>query len=461
LATKKVDVIQVVQHGEQLVIPENLPLPRAVEVLQRKIEYDEQKMAINAKIDGFIFDAAHAFHVTLTKMFGWANNVPTPGFFGPQPPQLITVPIGPGESVQVPWGRFQLPGIDGYLQTGAVPDFTLGRFSFVIGGEVKRKHEAQINTIVENTKRELRENSVYKGKAFRIRLRDDDGEPIPLPEPRFLDLNPRIEQELVFSDEVMAALEVNVFSQIEYTEEIRQLKEPLKRGVLLSGKYGTGKSMTSSVTAIKCVRNGWTFIAAERADELADICRLAREYGPAVVFCEDIDRVLSGDRSIDMDTLLNIVDGVESKNAELMVVLTTNHVENIHRAMLRPGRLDAVILVEPPDAKATERLMRLYAYGLIDENEDISAAAELLAGETASVMREAVSRAKRAAVFAGVKPAEMKIDADALLRAAQSLKPQLKLLNTEIVNETPELVQAAEVIRDGISKIIGGANKRA
>jgi transitional endoplasmic reticulum ATPase len=68
---------------------------------------------------------------------------------------------------------------------------------------------------------------------------------------------------------------------------------------------------------------------------------------------------------------LNEIDGVESKGKELITILTSNHAENINQAMLRPGRLDAVLSIQAPDAFAAEKLIRLYARGLILERESL------------------------------------------------------------------------------------------
>jgi SpoVK/Ycf46/Vps4 family AAA+-type ATPase len=153
------------------------------------------------------------------------------------------------------------------------------------------------------------------------------------------------------------------------------------------------------VTAKKCVQSGWTFIYLDRVGALDEALRFARLYMPAVIFAEDIDRAVSGDeRTVELDDVLNSIDGIEAKNSEIMVVLTTNHVEKINRAMLRPGRLDAVISVTPPDAEAAEKLIRLYARDLLPNEVDVSSAAKTLAGSIPAVIREVVERSKLYAI---------------------------------------------------------------
>jgi transitional endoplasmic reticulum ATPase len=458
----KIDLVKVIQHDGELAVPKSLSLREAVSVLQREITYQEQEVSIRATIDGFVLDAANAFFQALKKEYGWVHNKPTPGFWGDDPPVLLTVPTGLNTNVQVPWGRLTIPGIAGWLQTSVEKrDGQPSRLLIV--GQVLRKHEGQINKIVELTRAHLRENSVFRGKAFRLRWKDADGDYLSMPEPHFFYLNRQVVSELVFSREVESAIAISIFTPIERTEQVRRLQVPMKRGILLSGKFGTGKSMTSTAVAAKAVDNGWTYILCERADELGDALRLAREYAPAVVFCEDIDRVMSGRRSVNMDEVLNIIDGVESKGAEVMVILTTNDVSAINRAMLRPGRLDDVIEVKPPDAEAAERLMRLYGRGLIAVDEDISAAGQMLDGEIPAVIQEVVERSKLAAIYrdpdSDFGPGAIK--GEDLVAAAHSMRNQLELLKEPVLDTRSERVKAAQITAEALRlESVNGQHER-
>lgn len=449
---KKVDTVVIVEHEGPLMLPKGMSLSAAIRTLEQEREHRETVIAINAPIEGFVPDVANAFFQTLKARYGWVHNKPTPGFFGDKPPTMLTVCVGVNEYIEVPWGRTVVPGIDGYLQPGV--DEYAGRFRFVLHGETKRKYEDTIAEIVTQTKEYLRHNSVFKGKAFRLSLKDPDGEPKVMPEPTFLAIDPNLRHELVFSEDVEQAITTSVLTPIRHTELGRSVGAPRKRGILLTGRYGTGKSMTSHVVADVATTHGWTFILCERADELGEILRLARDYGPAVVFCEDIDRVMSGKRDMDMDEVLNIIDGVESKTAELMVILTTNHVENINQAMLRPGRLDAVIEVKPPDSAAVERLMRLYGRGLIAEDADVSAAASMLAGQIPAVIQEVVERSKWAAIARNPVPASEwgpgAINVDDLLAATRAMQNQLSLLAERAEDTRSEEVKAAAITAEAM-----------
>lgn len=447
------DVVEVVQHGEQLVIPSSLSLERALAAIQARIEYESQDIAIHAPIGGgFPFEGAYGLFRVLTDKFGWANGVPTPGFFGPTPPAMLAVPVGPGKVVNVPWGRFALPNIDGYLQSGVEMD-DLGVTRFVIRGQVKRKFEKAINEIVEAVREHVRHHSIYKGKAFRVRLYDDHGERLEMPEPKFLDLDKRVRDELILPERTDISVKTNIFTIIERTAEAVALGIPLKRGVLLAGQFGTGKTMIARATAETAVDNGWTYVEVEKVIEFADVAKLAMQYGDkdagVVLFCEDIDRIMRGDnRSVGIDEILNVIDGVESKGSAMMVVLTTNELENITAAMLRPGRLDAIIHVGPPDATAAERLARQYGRGTIAADDTLSNSRELLAGKIPAVIRESVERSKLGALWRTERGQPVYVTDDALSFAVEEMAEHVALLTPAEPDKRSETVKAAEILAE-------------
>lgn len=448
------DVVEVKRHGEAIVIPESLTLERADKAIHARMEYESQTVAIHAPITApFPFEGAYALYEVLTDKFGWANGVPTPGFFGPQPPTMLQVPVDLNKSVQVPWGRFAIPNVDGYLQSSIEED-ELGVARFVISGEVKRMHENIVKEIVEAVKDRVRHHSIYRGKAFRVRLFDDRGTRLPMPEPKFLDLSTRVESELILPEHTEASVRTNIFTSIEQTERVTKHGIPLKRGILLAGPFGTGKTMIARVTAEKSVDNGWTYVEVERINEFAEVARLVMPYGDKtagiVLFCEDIDRLMQGDRTAKIDMVLNVIDGVESKGSAMMVVLTTNDLNGITAAMLRPGRLDAVIPVEPPDGDAAVKLARQYGRGLIPASDPLTKAREVLAGNIPAVIREVVERSKLAAIRLTPPDGELVVTDDALAFAAKEMADHIKLLTPVEPDTRSETVKAADVLAEAM-----------
>jgi len=191
----------------------------------------------------------------------------------------------------------------------------------------------------------------------------------------------------------------------------------------------------------------------------------AQMYGPAVIFAEDIDEVLGTNaRTQQVNEVLNTIDGVDSKAHEVMVVLTTNHVENINRAMLRPGRLDDVITIRPPDASAAIRLVKQYGGALIDPSEDFTGAGARLDGMIPAVIREVVERAKLGAVRARAiavregtakKTDPLIIGADALMTAADTMRDQLELLEDQAPDVRSDIEKAADKLNVGLGYLSG------
>jgi transitional endoplasmic reticulum ATPase len=461
---KIVDVVQIVRHGEKLLVPEAMSLDRAIEVLQRQKVYEEQDVAINLTFSAFPWDGAVALAKALQRKFGWADYVPTETetMFGKQvdPPAMIEIATGPNKHELVPWGQIKIPGVTGSIQTTAVPvnDGSGNRWLFAIQGVVKRKHEHIVAEIADFVRGILANESIYRGQAIRIRFRADNGTNLPLPDPKFMLLSGVHEGEMVFSERVDAAIRTSIFTPIERSDECRKAGIPLKRGVLLAGPFGVGKTLAAHVTAVKSVENRWSFVYCERAGELVDAIRFAQQYAPAVVFCEDIDRFVDEDRDVQTDTLLNVIDGIDAKDGELMVILTTNEVEKIHQSMLRPGRLDAVVYVEPPDARAVERLVRIYGRGLVPVEEDLRAVGQQLKGAIPAVIRECVERAKLSAIRLTAKGGDLVVTGEAMLEAATSMHMQLDLLKPKTVDERSDVEKAADALGKHLTGKLNGDN---
>lgn len=431
---------EVLHTGQKIILPEDMTKKEAIKTLQRKLEQDEMDVAIREEIDAFPFDGAIAFMEVCKRRFGWINAEAQQTFFGPKPPTMLSVETDHGVSTQVLWGRFSIPGVEGQLATGGMrkPD---GKLIFVLGGEVKQKHKQLIATLAQEARHYVREHSIYRGKGFKLRT-DEKGEIDFNTPPAFIDLSRVDERELVLPIDTQRDVETNLFCPIEHTEACRKLGVPLKRGVLLEGPYGTGKTLTAFVTAKKCRTHGWTFIYLDRVTALKEAYMVARQYSPAVIFAEDIDRVASGERDVKVDDVLNNIDGIESKGSEIITILTTNDVRAIEPAMMRPGRLDAVISVLPPDADAAERLMRLYARSAIAVNEDLAPAAKELSGQIPAVIREVVERAKLYAISRN-QSVDNLLGED-LLQSARSMKRHLELMKPEVKATAPTLDSAMQ-----------------
>lgn len=455
------DPAPTVTTGAKITLPEGMTYAKLAQWCQRMQEQEEQEIAIMHVIAAPCLDAAVAFMQALTNLYGWVSPTSTPGFFGRRPPTMIAVPTGPnGETIPVMWGRIHIPNMTGYLETGThITDS--GDWQFQISGQTIQRHKAEVERIAAETRRILAQSSIYRGKALRLNFERDPqtvSNPIDAA-PRFLTGLANITRDDLILPHVASDLvDVALLAPIRHTDACRRARIPIKRGILLSGPYGTGKTLTSLVTAVEAMRHGWTFLYLERVADLVQAIRFAQSLGgPCVIFSEDIDRAASGagDRNDTINAVMNAIDGIDSKNSEIMTVVTTNHVDQIPQALLRPGRFDAVIPVEPPDAFAAAALMRLFGGRMIDVNEDLSAVAQQLAGSIPAVIREVVERSKLAAIarFPDVDALSLRLTSADLTIAAQGMIAHLALLAVQVPDTRSEREKAAQIIADSLKTV--------
>ena len=113
----QVHVVEVVHHGEQIILPEAMDLDDGIQALRARKEYLQEEISVNHEFKVFPWDGAVALSAVLTKKFGWSQSIAVPGFFGSQPPQMINVDVDHNKSVSVAWGRFNIPTLDyGYIE---------------------------------------------------------------------------------------------------------------------------------------------------------------------------------------------------------------------------------------------------------------------------------------------------------------------------------------------------------
>lgn len=432
--------------------PAKMPLAKAIEALVRKQKDEEQDFQVHEVIDAYPLDAAVAFVKAMTKLYGWASPQTMKTFFGPQPPQMISVKTGHRDEdvVQCPLGEYKLPGVDRNIKTMIGYHGKAGAQAFLIHAIIQKKDRHMVLELANETRRIVKEESIYRGKAIRLAVNDDGVLDFDDP-PSFMDVSDTSESSLMFDDDIQAQIDTNILVPILYTSECRHNKVPLKRGILLEGPYGTGKSLTARMAAALCERNGWTFILLDKVQGLRAALEFANRYSPAVVFAEDIDRIAS-ERDEAANDLINTIDGVVSKRSEIMTILTTNFAEKLNPVILRPGRLDAVISLRPPTDTTVQKLIRMYAGHLLDNETNVIAAGKELSGQIPASIRECVERAKMGMIGRGDK----KLNDTDLVVAAKTMKNHLALLNKDTKKPS-----AAEVLANSLHEVVANGAAKA
>lgn len=435
---------QIEFEGKKIKLPNDpsaMDYDDAISTIARIRDQENQTYDVHELIKGAPWDTLVAVYRAMQDIYGVVLAQSQRTFFGEIKPDFITVVTGPNpeDRVQVPSGQMSLPGVESPVHVYMRPEGT------IIAGTVRRRDRARLVEIANKAREIIRNQSVYKAKAIRLNV-DEDGDLELDTQPEFLDLSAVKETDIIHTAETEALISTNIFAPLKHTAACRANRIPLKRGILLEGKYGTGKSLTARVTAKVATDNGWTFIMLNRSQGLRAAIEFAREYQPCVIFAEDIDRAADRDDE-DVNDLVNLLDGMISKTMEMMVVLTTNFIENIDRSLLRPGRFDAVISIDAPDAETAERIIRSYAGSLLDPSADLSKVGEATAGMIPASIREVVERAKLSMLTEG----RQEITAEDLRISAVGMRRHMALLQP-----APEEKTAAELFAEGFMGLIGG-----
>src|SRR5213594_433988 len=175
-------------------------------------------------------------------------------------------------------------------------------------------------------------------------------------------------------------------AKVELQEIIEFLKDPQKfqrlggrlpKGVLLVGPPGTGKTLLARAVAGEAGRpffsmSGSDFVemfVGVGASRVRDLFEQGKAHAPCIIFIDEIDAVgrhrgagLGGghdEREQTLNQLLVEMDGFES-NDGVILLAATNRPDILVPALLRPGRFDRQIVVDMPDVKGREQILRVH-----------------------------------------------------------------------------------------------------
>jgi hypothetical protein len=241
------------------------------------------------------------------------------------------------------------------------------------------------------------------------------------------------EDEYLFSDDLVSRVHQNTsgFLASAKTQALGAWGIAPRRGVLLHGRPGNGKTILSRIAAKRAIAAGINVVfltVGALARGAGDNLRVAASRAPVLIVIDDIDvhcgkREGAGDvrtnstvRQRFLADLLEFLDGVSS-NAGYVLLATTNAIDDLDPALRRPGRLDVHIGVLGPPSDHRRRLLQRDTAIPDGEHPDVEEAVRVLDGCSYADVAELSKRYKIAVVNRHESPA---VDQELLDHTAQA-----------------------------------------
>jgi hypothetical protein len=330
--------------------------------------------------------------------------------------EYVAVPLGEHESVTcVVSGMWLVDGDDGGLVV-MLRSADRGDGES-LGLEVMARERERAEEVLAELRREMHARNVYRGRVLELASRyfhDDESAPLTV---RTL---PAIARErIVLPDGVLERVERQAFGMARHAERLRASGRHLRRGMLLYGPPGVGKTLTVMYLASQLHDRTVVLLTGQSFGTVGPSVDLATALQPAMVVLEDADLVALdrelGETNALLFQLLNAMDGLDEDH-DVMFVLTSNRAELLEPALAaRPGRIDQAVELPLPDAAGRCRLVELYGEGLDLVLEDEDGIIEELEGVSPAFIRELL---RRAALLAAEEAAGPLRVTDRHLRAA-------------------------------------------
>jgi cell division protease FtsH len=266
-------------------------------------------------------------------------------------------------------------------------------------------------------------------------------------------------------DEAKAEL-VEVVDFLKNPQKYTEIGGKIPKGVLLVGPPGTGKTLLARAVAGEAnvpffKMSGADFVemfVGVGAARVRDLFKQAREKAPCIIFIDEIDALgksrASGfiggndEREQTLNQLLVEMDGFDSTSG-LIILAATNRPDVLDPALLRAGRFDRQVLVDKPDMKGREEILKIHTKNIkMDPSVDLSKIARSTPGFVGADLANVVNEAALLAVRAGRKKVKEEDFQAAIEKVIAGLEKKNRMINPKekqivAVHETGHAITAA------------------
>ncbi len=218
---------------------------------------------------------------------------------------------------------------------------------------------------------------------------------------------------------------VEIIEFLKDPQRFQKLGGKIPKGVLLVGPPGTGKTLLAKAVAGEAKVpffsiSGSDFVemfVGVGAARVRDLFEQAKKHSPCLVFIDEIDAVgrqrfagLGGghdEREQTLNQLLVEMDGFDTKEG-IIVIAATNRPDVLDPALLRPGRFDRQIVIDKPDIKGREAILKVHTRKIkLDKKVDLTVIAKQTPGFSGADLANLVNEAALLAARRGKKAVSM------------------------------------------------------
>ncbi|MCX7613498.1 MAG: ATP-dependent zinc metalloprotease FtsH [Caldimicrobium sp.] len=255
-------------------------------------------------------------------------------------------------------------------------------------------------------------------------------------------------QDVAGVDEAVEELK-EIIDFLKYPQRFVSLGAKIPKGVLLVGPPGTGKTLLAKAVAGEAgvpfiSISGSSFVemfVGVGAARVRDLFTQAEKMAPCIIFIDEIDAVgrvrgLSPaggteEREHTLTQLLTEMDGFDPRKG-VIIIAATNRPEILDSALLRPGRFDRVVVVDRPDLKGREAILKIHSRNIkLAENVNLKVIAARTVGMVGADLANIVNEAALLAARKGKEAVELEDFEEAIDRVIAGLARKSRYLTSE------------------------------